>query len=221
MVYTENELNQMKKGELIKLVLEYQQITDEISKLSSKVEDLEHKFDEMQSINIVSKNTSDLLAKRVRNLETELLKANQYSRRECLDISGIDKNVDDDQVEEEVTKILSGIGIEIDKERDIQACHRYGSKNTVIVKFTNRKMVNSILSLKSTLSEDIFINESLCPRNKTIRGRCNLLKKKGKVTAIATRNGMIRIKLPNGNGYTNINHEDDLYDMFPDFEFDF
>ena len=220
MGFTEEELKKMNKPELIKLILNQQEIKEELCKLTNKVDELEKKMDELQSVNLVSQNSSTLLLGRVRKLESDLLIANQYSRRECLDISGLD-DVEDEDIENEVAKIITDLGIQISESRDIQACHRYGSKKTVIVKFTNRKMVGRILSSKSSLPENIFINESLCPRNKTIRGRCNVLKKAGKISKIGTRNGMIRVKLPNAASYININHEDDLYDLFPDFEFEF
>ena len=221
MGFTEAELEKMKKPELIKLILNSQQITVELGKLSNKIEELEVKVDELQSVNSVAQNSSSLLAGRIRKLESDLLIANQYSRRECLDISGIEENVSDEDIENEVAKVISDLGVHISESRDIQACHRYGSRGVVIVKFSNRKMVGRILSLKSKLPEHIFVNESLCPRNKAIRGRCNVLKKAGKITKIVTRNGMLRIKLPNADNYISLNHEDDLFELFPDFEFAF
>ena len=71
------------------------------------------------------------------------------------------------------------------------------------------------------MSENVFINETLCPRNKAIRGRCGLLKKEGLILNVATKNGMVRIKLLNSNEYTDVLHEEDITDKFPDFNFPF
>ena len=97
-------------------------------------------------------------------LESELLKSQQYSRRECLDISGIKDDVSDTDLEGKVVELLSGVGVALEADKDIQACHRYGRKKTVIVKFTNRKTVHKILSVKTELPDNVFVNETLCPR---------------------------------------------------------
>ena len=146
MVYTESELNQLKKNELVKIILHNQEVMRRLDDLTDKISKLEAKFDESNSVTLVAQNTSDLLTKKVRTLEEDLLKAEQYSRRECLDVVGISKTVANDEVEEEVCKILKDIDITLEAENDIQACHRYGKKDVVIVKFSNRKLVNKVLS---------------------------------------------------------------------------
>lgn len=220
MVYTESELNGFKKDVLVKIVLEQQATNEQLQILISKVKNLEEKIEQIQSINSVKEKTSDLLVKRVKDLETSLLKAEQYSRRECLDITGIDRSVADSQIEGEVCGILASIGVNFQPEKDVQACHRYGKRGAVIIKFSNRKSVHKILSLKSNLPNGIYANETLCPRNKCIRGRCGILKKNGLISNVVTKNGMIRIKKLDNN-YVDINHEDDIVKLFPDFVFPF
>ena len=221
MVYTESELNQMKKPDLIKLVIEYQSMHKQLDELSQKIMNLEDKVDEMQALNLVSTNTSSLLVKRVKSLEADLLKSQQYSRRECIDVSGIPSTVKDEDIEGEVCRILDNVGISLDADKDIQACHRYGRNTTVIVKLSNRKSVKKILGIKTQLPDDIFVSESLCPRNKARRGGCNRLKKANLISKIATRNGMVRYKVSDTSDYVDIEHEDDLTSAFPDFKFDF
>ena len=135
MVYTESELNQLKKNELVKIILHNQEVMRRLDDLTDKISKLEAKFDESNSVTLVAQNTSDLLTKKVRTLEEDLLKAEQYSRRECLDVVDISKTVADDEVEEEVCKILKDIDITLEAENDIQAFLRYGKKDVVIVKF--------------------------------------------------------------------------------------
>ena len=65
------------------------------------------------------------------------------------------------------------------------------------------------------------MNETLCPRNKYIRERCGYLKKQGFLSNVVTKNGMVRVKKMGGNGYINVEHEDDIVEMFPDFVFHF
>ena len=221
MVYSEVDLDQMRKKDLLKIILEQQDVSHQLQQLTDKINNLEAKFTELQSINLIASNTSSLLVKKVKSLEKELLKSQQCSRRECLDASGIAETVNDEDVEQEVCTLLRDIGVEIDPNKDIQACHRYGRKNNVIVKFTNRKTVKKALENRKELPENVYISETLCPRNKSIRGRCAVLKKQGKIANVATRNGMVRIKHLNAENYVNIEHEDDLFDAFPDFTFDF
>ena len=213
MVYTEAELDLMKKKDVVKLFLEQQAVHQELEKLNDRIKTLETKFDEMHATSKVSQNTSTLLLGKVKSLESQLLKAEQYSRRECIDISGIPEAVEDHEVEQHVCNLFKDIGVEVNAKNDIQACHRYGRKAVVIVKFSNRKTVRKILDNKSKLPEKIFANETLCPRNKVIRGRCGVLKKEGKISNVATRNGMVRIKLLNSNQYVDIDHEDDLTEL--------
>ena len=133
----------------------------------------------------------------------------------------MDEGISDEELEGKVVDLLAGIDVAIEPERDIQACHRYGKKNAVIVKFSNRKVVAKIMSVKSNLEGNIFINESLCPKNKNFRTKCNLLKKAGLISKVGTRNGMVRVKLLGSENYTNVNHDDFFTEKFPDFEFPF
>ena len=148
-VYTEQELNALKKNDLIKIVLNQQQIQIQLDALNQKIDNLEARLIESQSLTILKDNTSNLLVNRIKILEMDLLKSEQYSRRECLDISGMDKDVKDDELEGKVCELLKSLSVEIKSENDIQACHRYGRHKNVIVKFSNRKTIGKILANKS------------------------------------------------------------------------
>ena len=119
-------------------------MNEQLKTLSDRIQNLGEKIEEIQSVNTVCQNTSDLLVDRIQKLETDLLKAEQYSRRECLDITGINSAVKDDELEDKVCDLLKDIGVNIEKDSDIQACHRYGKKGCVIIKLSNRKKVHEI-----------------------------------------------------------------------------
>lgn len=93
------------------------------------------------------------------------------------------KKINDEDIECEVKNLFDEINVRIDPESDIHACHRIGSRGTIIVKLSNRKSVTEIMKSKTKLRfrdrEKIFINESLCPTIRKITGCCNVLKKKG------------------------------------------
>ena len=221
MVFTEAELKDLKKDHLIKIILEQEKTIAELKSINQKLQELENKIEEIQSVSLVRENASTLLFRKVKYLESELLKSQQYSRRECLDISGIKDDVSDTDLEGKVVELLSGVGVALEADKDIQACHRYGRKKTVIVKFTNRKTVHKILSVKTELPDNVFVNETLCPRNKYIWGRCSYLRKQGMLAKVGVRNGMVRVKKAANDHYIDIMHEDDIIDMFPDYEFPF
>ena len=63
----------------------------------------------------------------------------QYSRRECLDIVGIPREVSGEVLEETLLNIFDKISYSISPDH-IESCHRINKKSdTVIVKFSRRK----------------------------------------------------------------------------------
>ena len=224
-MYSEKDLTQMKKNDIVKLFLNQQDKLANMEKIIETMKDMNERIIRLESQIIVSSKTSDLLSRRILSLERQLLAAQQYSRRECLDIVGISKNIEDNQIEDKVCEIISGIGVTINPLMDIQACHRVGQKGNVIVKFTNRKMIPKIMINKKKLQdreEKLFINESLCPLNRKLRGCCNKLLKEKFIHSIFTRNGMVKVRVnKDDNHILNIDHPDVLITNFPQFNFDF
>ena len=84
----------------------------------------------------------------------------QYSRRECLELAGIPRQVDDKNLEKKMLSIFQKIGCIIDPTF-IDDCHRLGKNNDrVIIKFTRRKDWKQILKVKKDLRDlnmDILI----------------------------------------------------------------
>ena len=109
-------------------------------------------------------------------VERECLASKQYFRRECYEISGILESIQDDDLEDCVTKIFNECDTPVDL-KNIEAYHRFKSKTRpkkVIIKLSKRKDVFNILQSKKKLkSIDItkvglpqgylvFINQNLC-----------------------------------------------------------
>ena len=68
----------------------------------------------------------------------------QYSKRECLEISGIPELVSDTTLEDKIQGVLHGINVEVDPE-NTELCHRLkqkGNKGKVILKLSKRKDAN-------------------------------------------------------------------------------
>ena len=77
----------------------------------------------------------------------------QYWRRECLEVAGIPRQVDDKNLETKVLSIFQKIGCTTDPTF-IDDCHRLGKNNDkVIVKFTRRKDCKQILKVKKDLRD--------------------------------------------------------------------
>ena len=72
----------------------------------------------------------------------------QYSRRECLEISGIPESVNDNVLEDKIQGVLLGIDVDVDKE-NIESCYCLkgkGNKGKVILKLSKREDADKIKS---------------------------------------------------------------------------
>ena len=114
------------------------------------------------------------------NFERKLIQDNQYDRLENVKLAGIPAEVADDKLEGVVIDIAKSIGVGLNP-RDIAACHRMPRKKDTIVRFVNRKDVDSLFANASKLKgkdlssilgpshPHVFINPNLCPELKNMR----------------------------------------------------
>ena len=129
-------------------------LCDEISQLSTSVNNLMTKNGKISSQLMVVSNINNLVVTRVTELDKQQAKMEQYSRRNNVEISGISNEVSDETLEKKVIDICKESGIDLNPY-DIESCHRLpsGRVNTsnskrVIVKFMNRKHSKAMLCLK-------------------------------------------------------------------------
>ena len=114
---------------------------------------------------------------RIIEMERNMHRLEQYSRRECIEIAGIPSSITNDLPEEHVILIFEKLGV-VMEAMDIVACHRLGETGRVIVKLLNRKDAQNVLEEKHKLrsinlyndantdtnnKRKIFINQSLWP----------------------------------------------------------
>ena len=149
-----DEINAMKKKVLVSEIEKLKRkvvVDNNIKNLCDQVSRLSENFAKLMELNeklsrqfIVVKKFNTLLEKRVIELEKCQAKAEQYSRRNNVEISGIPHEILDNNLEDKVIDICKDAGIEIG-HMDIEGCHRLplSKKNTggtkrVIVKFVNR-----------------------------------------------------------------------------------
>ena len=71
---------------------------------------------------MVSKSVNSNLCKKITILERQCWANKQYSRRECLEISGILENIDNKDLENLTLQIFEKIDISVDPE-NVEDCH--------------------------------------------------------------------------------------------------
>ena len=146
----------------------------------------------------------------------------QYSRRECLEISGIPES-SDNALEHKIQWVLRGIDVEVYTE-NIESCHRLkgkGSKGSVILKLSKRKDAEKIKLNKKKLKNidhkkiglpsgtNVFINESLCGYYKLLWSKYKKIFLGEKIASFWVTNGTAKTKLLNDQ-VRSISHEVDL-----------
>ena len=110
-----NEINVMKKKEIVseieklkgKVVVDnnIKNLCDQVSRLSENLAKLMESNEKLSSQFIVVKKVNTLLEKHVIELEKSQAKAEQYSRRNNVEISGIPQEILDDNLEDKVINI--------------------------------------------------------------------------------------------------------------------
>ena len=123
-VYTEETLKTLNKSQLIDLFLKNQEKTDNtIISLAEEIRELNKHFRRMEYDIAIVKNVNNVLLKQVLSAEREVWRNAQYSRRECVKISGIPTSVDNKELEPTIWKVLQHIDIDITEEK-IESYHR-------------------------------------------------------------------------------------------------
>ena len=138
--YTEDGLDKLLKKDLISIILSQQRKIDQdnIGWLD-EIHNLNDNFSKLEADVKIAKNINNLLSQRVVDLERHCWANAQYSRRDCLEIVGIPRSVDDNSLQENVIQVFEKVGCSIDPS-NIEGCHRIAKRNDrVIVKFSRRK----------------------------------------------------------------------------------
>ena len=185
MDHIEQSLSKLSKDDTARLVLDYQgkfdsvlkTVKDDICKMKTKFKTLESEFH-------VSKTVTDNLTKYIKTSERKCYENEQYTRRECLEISGILGNIDDNALEETALGLLSKYYTLVDPS-NVEDCHRLKSTNNapqkVIIKLSKQKDMYRVLKAKPSLKNvnlngtgtppgtPIFVNQSLCSWSKCKR----------------------------------------------------
>ena len=185
MDHIEQSLSKLSKDDTARLVLDYQGKFDSVLKtVKDDICEMKTKFKTLESEFHVSKTVTDNLTKYIKTSERKCYENEQYTRRECLEISGILGNIDDNALEETVLGLLSKYYALVDPS-NVEDCHRLKSTNNapqkVIIKLSKQKDMYRVLKAKPSLKNvnlngtgtppgtPIFVNQSLCSWSKCKR----------------------------------------------------
>ena len=121
--YTEKNLDNLLKKDLISIVLAMQskmsansaEVLEEICKSNSE-------FDILQSDFLVIKKVNFKLSSRLVNMECQNWAITKYSKRECLEVVGIPREVEQKDLEGKMLSLLEKVGCKIDRD-NIGDCH--------------------------------------------------------------------------------------------------
>ena len=112
---------------------------------------------QLQDKNVILRDRCSKLVQKLVEFECSTNNIKQYGRRNNIIISGIPDSVDNNQLEDSVTEILTDINVNVESN-DIEACHRIGKKDSrigstkTIIRFVNRKHTKQALYNKKKLS---------------------------------------------------------------------
>ena len=121
--YTEEALDKMLKRELILIVLSLQnKITEDNNAMLQEIRKFNDNFAKFQAELVVTKRVNSELCKRIVTVERQCWANAQYSRKECLEVAGIPRQVDDKNLIKKVLSIFQRIGCTIDPTF-IDDCH--------------------------------------------------------------------------------------------------
>ena len=187
------------------------------------------KFFNRKSLEI-SRDINNKLVEQVTRLERKCWENEQYSRRECIEISGIPQSIEQIDLERTLLNAFDKIDAPVDPQ-NIEACHRLkfddnGRSNKVIVKFSKREDMVRIMNKKKSLKNanldgtglppgtSLFINPSLCSCYKYLWSKCKALWSGKLISSFWVSNGSLLIKLGDDTGKS-VTHKDDLKALFP------
>ena len=100
MSHTESSLLRLNKEDLVRMLLDYQgKLNNILDELKINLNELKTKFCKLESDLHIPRNVNDKLSDKLVVLERKCHASKQYSRRECLEISGIPAEEGDKDIE--------------------------------------------------------------------------------------------------------------------------
>ena len=201
---SEATLKKLFKDEIINLALDYQSKFDStLAGISNELSDLKKDFEKLGSDLSVARQVNSVLRERVTSLERQCWSNSQYSRRECLELTGIAETSDNNTLESTVLKIFEKLEVNVDPS-NVEDCHWISSKNGP------KRVITSI-----GINNPVYINDSLCTYYKMLWRKCKSLRMNKLIHSFWVTNGSIRLRTVENGRANVITHLSDLEELFP------
>lgn len=169
--------------------------------LNERIEALNVKIDSLKTENNTLKRDNEALKSRVSKLETAAEAAEQYSRRNCLRISGYreEQNENTDNIILDITSKLNiNVGInEIDRSHRVGRPRDTKPRDIIVKLFTFRartKLYEARKKLKDNGYNGVFINGDLTKFRSTLLYKSRKLVRERRVLGAWSSNGTVLIK---------------------------
>ena len=200
-------------------------LNEKVSNLTEEVQKLNTNFELLKSDFSATRIENNSLNERLIALERQCWANAWYSKRECLEITGIPSSVSDKDLEEVVCKAITKAGVDITPD-DIEDCHRVGNKGQTIIKFGKRKVSRQVFSVRKDLNKvkmsdidltgqsTLSINQSLCPYYRMLWSKTKTLYQKGKIDSFYVSNGNVKIRLQESARRITISHTQNFINIF-------
>ena len=225
------KLRNLGNEEIIKLALEYQSKFDlplsNIDDIKTDLSGWRKYYKKLESDVIIIKQVNTRLCDKMKLLERQCWANKQYSRRECLEISGVPESITDNDLEGKVLKLLENIDVKVHPDH-IETCHWINSNagpKKVVIKMSRRKDADKIRRAKKKLkglnlssigiNSAVYINDSLCRYYKNLWAKCKKLWLNKFIHGFWTSHGSIRLKLTKTGNVRVITRNADLKKLFP------
>lgn len=200
-----NELSELFKTELSQLKESLSAVLQENDALKQRIAELEPLKEEVASLRSDNAKFKDCLE----NLETCIDRQEQYSRRDCLRVNGVNGDTGDFN-EDTDTKLLQMAELaNVPLLRsDIDKSHRLGKfrpglsvTRTIIVKFTNSKARDRVMDARKSIG-GVYINEDLSRYRQHLSYEARTLVREKKLEqSWVGRGGVIFAKFPGGDRF--------------------
>lgn len=135
----------------------------------------------------------------------------QYSRRNCLLIAGIDKR-DNESTDAIVLGLTEKLKLDSPITRkDIDTSHRLPN-DKIIVKFVSRNNRDMFYAKRKDLGQGIYVSESLTKARQELLFNCRKFRRDGKIKQCWSTNGVVKVKLNDDNN-TSVNDLKHLHSL--------
>ena len=161
MAYTESALSKLNKDDLIRIALDMQKtqnsilsdMRNELTDMKNELSELRKSYNKVKADLKVSKSVTEAMKNHIIVLERKCWSNEHYSRRECLEISGMPSDTEAGKLEETLLKVFEKLDVDVDP-KNVEDCHWLKTRNSskkVIIKLSKRKDADKIRQVKKKI----------------------------------------------------------------------